>query len=571
MSSKKRIVGILNEVADLLEIKGVEYKPRAYRRAAREIDSVTEDLSLIHDEGRLEEIPSVGKNIAEKVAEILESGQLEYHEKLKEEIPLDPELLNVRNLGPKKAKKIWEELDVTTLEELAQAGEKGKIRDLKGFGAKSEENILKGLEIVRKSQGKSHLSEVLPLAREIKNQLQDSGLFDDVSFAGSLRRRKYEVGDVDILATTGSREEAMEYFSSLELAEEPLSQGETKSSIRTEEGLRVDLRIVEPDSFGSAMQYFTGSQQHNVRLRQLAISDGYKLNEYGLYRDNSEEKVAGAEESGIYGELGLDWIPPELREDRGEIDAAAAGALPNLVEKEHIRGDLHCHSDRSSDGEIPLETLVQEAKKRNYSYLAVTDHAETAGIVGGLTDEDVAEHIAEIKEANSDTEGLELLAGVEANIKKDGSLDLGEGSLQKLDIVNAGVHSHFDLGGKEMTERIVRAIENETVDIIAHPTGRKLGERGGFDLDWEEIFSRARETGTALEINASPSRTDLEDKLVKRAIEAGVKLSIGTDSHRVNHLDFMALGIHLARRGWCTPEDLLNTLNLSELKSWLNT
>lgn len=569
MSTRKQVVEILNQIADLLEIKDVEYKPRAYRRAAREIDSLTEDLTDIHEEDRLEDIPSVGENIAEKVAEILETGKLEYHEDLKREIPIDPELLKVRNLGPKKAKKIWEELDVTSLPGLEEALNSGRIRELKGFGPKSEENILKGLRIVKESQGKSHLSEVLPEARRIKEELVDSSLFDKVAFAGSLRRRKYEVGDVDILATADDRDKAVDHFASLDGVEEVLSKGETKSSIRIEAGLRVDLRIVDEASFGSALQYFTGSQEHNVKLRQVAISDGFKLNEYGLYDEETEEKVAGEKEEAIYKELGLTWIPPELREDRGEIEVAGDGQLPRLVERDEINGDLHCHSERSSDGHIPLEVLVQESRKRDYRYLAVTDHAETAGIVGGLTDDQVAKHLEEIKSVNSTIEGLELLAGVEANIQSDGSLDLKQDSLEELDVVIAGVHSHFDQSKAEMTERTVRAIENPSVDIIAHPTGRKLGERGSFDLDWEKIFARAEEVGTALEINASPSRTDLEDKLVKRAIEKGVKLTIGTDSHRVSHLDFMELGVHLARRGWCEKADVLNTLSLSDLKAWL--
>lgn len=569
MSTRKQVVEILNQIADLLEIKDVEYKPRAYRRAAREIDSLTEDLTDIHEEDRLEDIPSVGENIAEKVAEILETGKLEYHEDLKREIPIDPELLKVRNLGPKKAKKIWEELDVTSLPELEEALNSGRIRELKGFGPKSEENILKGLQIVKESQGKSHLSEVLPEARRIKEELVDSSLFDKVAFAGSLRRRKYEVGDVDILATADDRDKAVDHFASLDGVEEVLSKGETKSSIRIEAGLRVDLRIVEKASFGSALQYFTGSQEHNVKLRQVAISDGFKLNEYGLYDEETEEKVAGEKEEAIYKKLSLTWIQPELREDRGEIEVAGDGQLPRLVERDEINGDLHCHSERSSDGHIPLEVLVQESRKRDYRYLAVTDHAETAGIVGGLTDDQVAKHLEEIKSADNSVEGLELLAGVEANIQPDGTLDLNQDSLEELDVVIAGVHSRFDQSKAEMTERTVRAIENPSVDIIAHPTGRKLGERGSFDLDWEKIFARAEEVGTALEINASPSRTDLEDKLVKRAIEKGVKLTIGTDSHRVSHLDFMELGVHLARRGWCEKADVLNTLSLSDLKAWL--
>ncbi|MCF7876428.1 DNA polymerase/3'-5' exonuclease PolX [Candidatus Bipolaricaulota bacterium] len=569
MSTRKQVVEILNQVADLLEIKGVDYKPRAYRRAAREIDSLTEDLTDIYEEGRLEDIPSVGKNTAEKIAEILETEKLEYYEELKKEIPIDPELLKVRNLGPKKVKKIWDELDLTSLAELEEALKSGKIREIKGFGPKSEENILKGLKIVKESQGKSHLSEVLPEARRIKEGLVDSSLFDKVSFAGSLRRRKYEVGDVDILATAGDRDKAMDHYTTLDGVEEVLSKGETKSSVRIKTGLRVDLRIVDSASFGSALQYFTGSQEHNVRLRQLAISKGYKLNEYGLYAEEAEEKVAGAIEEEMYQKLDLSWIPPELREDRGEIQAAGEGELPGLIEGDDVMGDLHCHSARSSDSHIPLDVLVREARKRNYSYLAVTDHAEISGIVGGLTDDRVAEHVDQIESANSAVEELDLLAGAEVNIQPDGTLDLGDGSLKELDVVIAGVHSHFDRSRAEMTERTVRAMENPNVDIIAHPTGRKIGERGSFDLDWGKIFARAEETGTALEINASPARTDLEDKLIKRAKEEEVKLTIGTDSHRVNHLDYMELGLNLARRGWCEKANVLNTLPLSDLRAWL--
>ncbi|MFP4135588.1 MAG: DNA polymerase/3'-5' exonuclease PolX [Candidatus Acetothermia bacterium] len=569
MSKDNRVVEILNEVADLLEIKGVDYKPRAYRRAARQIESLADDLSEVHSRGELEDIPSVGENIAEKIAEILETGRLEYHEDLKDEIPIDPVLLKVRNLGPKKMKKLWQELDVTTLEELEEAGENHRIRGIKGFGPKSEEKIMDGLEIVQRSQGKAHISEVLPVAIAIKEELEGTGAFDDLGFAGSLRRRKYQVGDVDILATTGDRKKAMDVFAGLDSADEVLSRGDTKASIRTDDGLRIDLRIVERTSLGAAKQYFTGSQQHNVRMRQRAIARGYKLNEYGLFEKESEDRVSGEAERGIYEELDLKWVPPELREARGEIEAAENDRLPCLVEKDEIKGDLHCHSDRSSDGEIPLEILGKEAHKRGYNYLTVTDHAETAGIVGGLLDEDVTRHLEEVKEVSRELEDVELLAGVEANVQKDGTLDLSNESLERLDIVLAGVHSHFDMGKEKMTRRLARAIDNENVDIIAHPRGRKIGERGSFNLDWNRIFARARETDTALEINASPARTDLDDNMVKRALENGVKLSIGTDSHRINHLDFMEYGVYIARRGWCESGNLLNTLTLSELKDWL--
>ncbi len=569
--SNDKVVDVLNEIADLLDIKDVQFKPRAYRRAAREIESLTQDLEDIHNEGKLEDIPSVGKNISEKITELLQTGQLEYLNDLRKEIPLDPDLLKVRNLGPKKAKKLWETLEVTTIDDLKEAIDSKEIRKLEGFGKKSEENIKKGLKIVQQTINKNKISDVLPIAREIKSELKSSGLFDELKLAGSIRRRKYLVGDIDILGTTENREKAMNYYSTIHKVKEVLSKGETKSSVRLKNGMRVDLRVVDSGSFGAATQYFTGSQEHNVRLRELAISQGYKLSEYGLFTESNEEKVAGREEEKIYEKLGLSRITPELREDRGEINAAKTGDLPTLVTRENIKGDLHCHSDRSGDGKITLSELAKEAQARDYEYLAVTDHADAPGIISGLTDNNIEEHLEEIRQINEQYDNLELLAGVEANIQPDGTFRLSDKSLSKLDLVIAGIHSNFDMPEGKMTTRLLRAINNKNVNIIAHPTGRKIGERGSFSVDWSEIFTKASSSNTVLEINASPPRFDLDDKLAKQALDQGVKLSIGTDAHQIHHLDYMEFGLYLARRGWSEKADILNTLSLPELKSWLKT
>ncbi|MBS3812595.1 DNA polymerase/3'-5' exonuclease PolX [Candidatus Bipolaricaulota bacterium] len=565
----EEIAKVFNKIADLLDIKGVQFKPRAYRRAAREIESLSRGVVEIYRDGNLENIPAVGENIAEKIAELIETDGLEYLEKLKEEIPIDPGLLKVRNLGPKKAKKIWEELGVTTIDQLEKAISEGKVRELSGFGKKSEKNISKGLKIVERTRGKYLINEVLPVGGTIKGKLLDSNLFDKVRVAGSLRRHKYLIGDIDILGTSLNPNKAMDFYTGLEEVDEVISKGETKSSVRLDNDIRIDLRLVAGDSFGAASQYFTGSQPHNVRLRELAISQGYKLSEYGLFRADNEEKVAGETEESIYEKLGLNWIPPELREDRGEIDAAKMGKLPQLITEGDVNGDLHCHSTRSGDGKNELADLADEAAKRGYSYLAVTDHADAPGVISGIKEGDVEEHIAQIRALNERYDDVHLLAGVEANVQPDGSFRLSDGALEQLDIVVAGVHSHFDMEEEGMTERLLRAIAHREVNIVAHPTGRKVGERDSFSLNWEKVFDKARECNTALEINASPSRFDLDDRLIKGAIDRGVKLSIGTDSHQLRHLDFMQLGIYLARRGWAQESDVINALRYEELISWL--
>ena len=568
---KEEIVDLLNEIADVLEIKGVGFKPRAYRRAAREIEAVTEEIEKIHEEERLQEIEAVGENIAQKISEFMDTGKLQYLEKLREEIPVDIKILKVQGLGPKTAKKLFEELNVTDLNSLKESAEGGKIRKLEGLGKKTEEKILSGIEIVQKTSSKNLLGEILPSVKEIIAELENSGLFSNLKIAGSLRRKKHLIGDVDILASSSKPKEAMEVFTKISDKPTILGKGTTKSSIRTRAGLQVDLRIIDEESFGAALQYFTGSKEHNVRLREIAIDQGYKLNEYGLFEAEDEGRpVARRREEDIYDKLGLSWMPPELREDRGEISAAKNGTLPDLIELQDIKGDLHCHSETSSDARASLEELAEASKKRGYEYLALTDHVTMSGIIMGVDEDNFNNYLREIREVNDKLDGFRFLAGLEVNIKKDGSLDLPNKLLKELDIVLAGIHSNFQMSEEENTKRLIRAIENDIVDIIAHPRGRKIGERGSLDLDFPRILEKAKKTGTALEINASPVRSDLDDIPIKQSIERGVKLSIGTDSHRVESLEDIDLGLFLARRGWCRKEDVLNTLSYNELNRWLD-
>ena len=563
---KDDVANALEEIADLLEIDEVPFKPRAYRRAAREVRGLTEDLAEVHKQGKLEEIPAVGENIAEKMAEIIERGKLEYLEQLREQVPVDTELMEIQGIGPKTVKKFYQKLDVKNLPDLEKRLQQGRVRDLSGFGPKREQNIKKGLELYKESKARTPLKEALPLAGEIEKYLEESGLFNRLLPAGSLRRRKATVGDIDILGLTDEPKRATDHFLNLPAESggpitEIISRGEKRSSVRIERGLQVDLRLVAEESFGSAAQYFTGSQAHNVRLRELALSQGYSLNEYGLFEkkeDEIGERVTGEREEEIYEKLGLDFIPPELREDRGEIGAAEEGKLPRLIDQGDLRGDLHCHSTQSSDGTSSLSELARKAIELEYDYLAITDHSTESGIIEGIDEDNFQGYSTRIKEANEKYDSLRLLAGVEANIKRDGEVDLPPWILEELDFVIASIHSNFGLPAEEMTARTVKAMENPYVDLIGHPTGKKRGQRPPFELEWERIFERARETETALEINASPTRMDLNDSIIKSAVEAGVRLAIGTDSHRVESLEDVEMGVYLARRGWCEKEDLLN-------------
>ncbi|MEN3009733.1 MAG: DNA polymerase/3'-5' exonuclease PolX [Candidatus Bipolaricaulaceae bacterium] len=557
---KNRLVAkILYEVADLLELEGVEFKPRAYRRAAQAVESCPIPIEDLVEQGRLHELPGVGESIAKKIEEIVKTGKLSLHEELKAKLPVDLYgLTQVEGVGPKTVKLLYEALGVRTLEDLERAAREGKIREVKGLGPKIEEKILRGLQEARGTEKRELLGYALPLARSLCQRLLATGLFQRVEPAGSLRRGKETVGDLDLLAVSDRPEEAARAFCALPEVEEVLAQGPKKSSVRLQGGLQADLRIVPEESFGAALQYFTGSQAHNIRLRERAAARGWKLNEYGLF-DAHDRLIAGRTEEEIYRALGLAWIPPELREDQGEIQAAEVGALPKLVERAAILADLHVHTDWS-DGKMDLWAAVEAARARGLRYIAITDHLRFAQAIPGLSPDDLRRQIEAIRRLNETLKDVRLLCGVEANIGKDGAVDVPRDLLSELDLVIASVHTHFRLSKKEMTERLVRAVEDEGVDVLGHPTGRLIGERPAYEADWDEVFRRAAKAGTALEVNANPQRLDLPADLIRRALEYGVRFVLGTDAHAPEHLDFLEYGVLTLRRGWAEAEDVLNTL-----------
>jgi DNA polymerase (family 10) len=553
----ERVARILHEIAELLDLDGVPFKPRAYRRAAEVVEALAEPIEDLVASGRHAELPGVGEAIAKKIAEIVETGHLAYHDELRAKLPIDLyALTRVEGVGPKTAKLLYETLGVRSLADLEIAARDGKVRTVKGLGEKTEAKILRGLAETRGVEGRMLLGLALPLAESLIAQLQETGLFERLEYAGSLRRGRETIGDLDLLAVSDAPPAAAAAFVGLADVAEVLARGGTKTSVRMWGGLQVDLRIVPEESFGAALQYFTGSKAHNIALRKLAVGKGWKLNEYGLY-DSADRAVAGGDEEGIYRALGLAPIPPELREDAGELALAAEDKLPRLLEAADLRGDLHVHTD-ASDGTASLEEMVKAARGRGLEYIAVTDHARFAEIVGGHTPETLEAQIGEIADLNRKLRGFRVLSGIEVNIQPDGSLDMPNGLLAKLDWVIASVHSNFRQTKDEMTARLVRAIENEHVDCITHPTGRKIGERPPYNADWDVVFHAAAERRTALEINANPIRLDLSGELVRRALAAGCKLAIGSDAHAPEHFDFLRLGVLTARRGWATAGAVTN-------------
>ena len=560
----RQVARILYEIAELLDLEGVQFKPRAYRRAAQAVESCSAPIEELAAEGKLSDLPGVGEAIAKKIREVVETGKLQYHEELKAKLPVDLfALTQVDGVGPKTAKLLYEELEVRSLDDLERVAREGKIRDIKGLGEKTEEKILRGLVEARGVERRELLGYALPLARDLCNRLMDTGLFTRLEPAGSLRRGRETIGDLDILAVSEQPEEAAQAFVSLGDVEAILAQGQKKSSVRLSGGLQVDLRIVPKESFGAALQYFTGSKSHNIRLRERAVARGYKLNEYGLF-DKTEKSLAGKTEEGVYEALELALIPPELREDQGEIQAAERGALPKLLTMEEIRSDLHVHTDWS-DGKASLEEMIGAARARGLSAIAITDHYRFSQVIGGLTADDLRRQIDQIARMNEKLKGISLLTGVEANVDRNGVLDVPKKLLRELDLVIVAVHSHFRLSREEMTKRLIRAVEAESVAVLAHPTGRKIGERPAYEANWEEVFERAAKAGTALEINANPIRLDLSAEHVRQAIEVGVKLIIGTDAHVPEHYDFLEFGVLTARRGWAEAKVVLNTLPVEEL------
>jgi DNA polymerase (family 10) len=560
------IAKIFHNMADLLEIKGDNpFKVRAYQKAAQNIESLTEELSEIARRGELEEIPGIGKDLAQKIMEMLQTRKLGAFEELGREIPEGLlELVAIPGLGPKKAKLLYDKMSIQNMEELEKAARADRLKDLPGFGAKTEENILAGIELVRRGRERMLLGRAFPLAQGIMAKLDAMPEVHQISEAGSLRRRRETVRDIDILITSSDPEKVMDAFASLLQVREVLAKGGTKASVLTSEGMQVDLRVVEPDTYGAALAYFTGSKAHNIRLREMANRMGLKISEYGVFRDRDQVRVAGRTEEEIYRILGLPYIPPELREDRGEIEAALEGRLPQLVDLGDIRGDLHCHS-RWSDGAHSIREVAEGARKKGYSYMALTDHSQSLGIARGLSPELVEKQLQEIAQVNRELKGFTILPGTEVDILKDGSLDLPDEILSRLSVVVASVHSSFKQNREVITARIIKAMRNPYITILGHPTGRLLGEREAYDVDLEKVIKAARDTGTFLEVNAYPQRLDLDDIHCKRAKELGVTMAIGTDSHTISQLEQMPFGVAVARRGWLERKDLLNTLSPDDL------
>jgi len=561
----KKIAEIFYEIADLLELQGVSFKPRAYRRGARNIESMKEDIQEFYDDDNLREIEGVGKAMEGKIKEIIETGSLDYLEELREDMPAGlVDVMKVPGVGPKSAKQLYDELEVVDLDSLKEKAEDGEIRDLKGFGKKTEEKIINGIEMLEKTSGRHLLHDIDPVAEEVIEHLQ--GVCDRIAKAGSLRRNKETVGDVDIL-TTGDHEKIMDRFVEFKDVEEILVQGDTKTSVRMDSGIQVDVRVVDNDSFGAALQYFTGSKEHNVKLRQMAIDQGYKLNEYGVFKKDSEEKVAGGTEEEVYGTFGLPWIPPEIRQDKGEIEAAQEGKLPELVSLDDIKGDLQSHSNWS-DGHNTVMEISKAAQDRGYEYLALTDHSQGLKVANGLTKEDLAERKKEIDEVQKDLD-IHILNGIEVDFKKDGKLDMDTETLESLDIVLGAVHSNFRLDREQQMKRIEDAFSTGLVDIFAHPTGRKIGEREPYEVDMRGLIALAKEYNVVLEINCHPIRLDLDTDSARRAMEEGVMISLGTDAHGLQHLEYMKYGVGIARRAWLEKDDVLNTRSYAELMDYL--
>jgi len=557
---------IFEQITRILKIKGENpFKIRAYEKVALVLENLAIDIETIYRQGGLNNIPGVGEGIAKKIEEFLTTGKLEYYEKLKETIPTGViELLDIPEVGPKTAKLLYEELGVDSIEKLEKAVRQHQIKDLPGMGEKSEDNILRGIELYKRRKERVLLGLALPLAEEIVKNLSRLDETDKISIAGSLRRKKETIGDIDILVTSQKPEKIMKTFVSLPQVREVLAEGPTKSSVITRDDIHVDVRVVEPISFGAALQYFTGSKAHNIRLRESAVKRGLKINEYGVFNQKTERRITGEEEKEVYRILDLPFIPPELREDRGEIEAAQENKLPRLIEYSQIRGDLHIHT-KWSDGAHAIKQMAEAAKKIGYKYIAITEHSQSLKFAGGLTEERLQEQVEEIRKLNQELDDFTVLTGIEVDIKSDGSLDFSDEILSKLDVVIAAIHSGFKQESKVITERIIKAMQNKFVSIIAHPTGRLIGYRESYQVDINEMIKVAAETGTILEINAHPERLDLNDVYCRMAKDKGVQLAIETDAHSIEGLTFMDLGVAVARRGWLEEKEVINTLPLDKL------
>lgn len=567
----QEIARIFNEIADLLEIKNDNpFRIRAYRKASQNIESLSADVTeIINSNKKLTDIPGIGKDLAEKIVEYVNTGKMNSYEELKADVPRAIlELMSVPGLGPKTAKMLHDKLGIDSIEKLEDAARSHKLQQLPKIRAKTEENILKGIEFLKRDRGRIPLGIAWPVACDIVKALSELKDVKKIATAGSLRRCRETIGDIDILVVSDKPAKVMDAFTTLPVVGEILAKGETKSSIRTKDNIQVDIRVVDSKCYGSALAYFTGSKAHNIRLREMAVKKGLKISEYGVFDEKTGKFLTGAEEIDIYKSVGLPWIPPELREDAGEIESALKGNLPYLVELRDIKGDFHVHT-KWSDGGNTIEEMVETAIKMGYKYIAITDHSKALGVAHGLDEKRILEQVEIIRKINEKTESIRILCGVEANIGADGSLDLPAEILKKLDLVIGSVHSGFRQDRETMTARVVKCLRSGMIHILGHPTGRLLGERDAYEIDIGEVINAARETDTAIEVNAYPLRLDLTDINCKRARESGVKVSINTDAHFTDQLNYMPLGVSVGKRGWLEKEDVLNTFNYNKLLEWL--
>lgn len=583
MSLNPELAKIFSELATFYEMKNDRFRARAYENGALNSESLSENVKDIYEkEGLkgLENIPGIGRGMAEKIEEYIKTGHIKEYDQMKKKMPVDiEELSRIEGLGAKSIDALYKALKIRNLKDLERAAKYGKIRKLEGFGEKSEANILEGIEFVKKNTGRMLLGYVLPQVEQLVNEFKDMKEVINISPAGSLRRKKETIGDIDILVSTKDPEKVIDRFTSMKGIIKVWGKGPTKACVRVEGNFDIDLRVVPAESWGAALQYFTGSKAHNIKLRQIAIEKGLKLNEYGVF--SGKRNIASKTEEEVYEALGLKYIEPELREDTGEIELAQKGNLPNLIEYGSILGDLQVQTNWT-DGEHSIEEMAKEAMRMGLKYIAITDHTKSLAMTGGSDEKKLLRQMAEIDRLNSKFNPLRqpadggqnskfrILKGAEVNILKDGSLDIADEVLAKLDVVGASVHSLFKMSKDDMTERIVRAIQNPNVDILFHPTGRLIQKREGYEVDMEKVIKEAVKTGTVLEINAYPERLDLRDEHIRMALKAGAKFVIDSDAHNKEHFKYLDLGVSQARRGWCTANDVLNTLPaekmLKELK-----
>ena len=554
------IAKIFYEMAMLLDMKEVAFKPRAYEKAGLIIETLEEDLKDIYKRGGLKAlmgIPGIGQGIAEKIEEYIKTKRIRDYERLKKRTPVDVgALTSIEGLGPKSVYKLYKKLGIKTVRDLEKAAKAGKLRRLEGFGEKSEQKILKGVEFAKKGQGRFILGFIWPTLKTVVERIRGLPYVEIAEPAGSIRRMQETVGDLDILVISKDPEKVMDYFVKMPEVNHIYAKGPTKTNVRLKNGMDADLRVLSPKNFGAALQYFTGDKYHNIAVREIAIKKGYKLNEYGLYK--GKKLVAGRVEEEIYKKLGLEWIPPEIRTNSGEIEAAKNVTLPRIIEYGSLRGDLQVQTNWT-DGQNSIKEMAEAAKKNGLEYIVITDHTKSLAMTGGLDEKKILKQMAEIDKIQRQVSGIKILKGAEVNILKDGRPDISNEVLAKLDVVGGAVHSNFNLTEKEQTGRLVKAMENPNIDIIFHPTGRVIQKREPYKVDMETLIKAAKRTRTVLEIDAYPNRLDLKDEYIRKAVEAGVKLSIDSDAHSTAHFQYLELGVAQARRGWATKNDIVNT------------